>query len=186
MKEEIREIGQRIRELREICDCTAEELAHEIDVPLEVYLGYEANGENIPISVIYAIAKKFKVDFSEIISGTSAKLKTYQVVRKGDGQSANRYPGYHFEDLAYHFSNKVMQPFIVVLDPSEKEADLVTHSGEEFNLVLEGCVIVNFDGKDLVLNEGDSIYFDPSYPHGQRCGSDKPAKFLTMIAELKV
>ena len=76
-----------------------------------------------------------------------------------------------------------MQPFIVTLDPSDKPAELVTHSGEEFNLVLDGTVIVTFDNRELVLNKGDSIYFNPKHPHGQKCGSETPATFLTMIAE---
>ena len=54
---------------------------------------------------------------------------------------------------------------------------------EEFNLVLDGTVIVTFDNQELVLNKGDSIYFNPKHPHGQKCGSETPATFLTMIAE---
>ena len=60
---------------------------------------------------------------------------------------------------------------------------MVAHSGQEFNLVLEGSVAVVFDGKELILNEGDSIYFNPTHPHGQKCHGDKKARFLTMIAE---
>ena len=40
-----------------------------------------------------------------------------------------------------------------------------------------------FGDQEIVLNEGDSIYFNPTYPHGQRCNGDVPATFLTMIAE---
>jgi quercetin dioxygenase-like cupin family protein len=76
-----------------------------------------------------------------------------------------------------------MQPFLVTLDPSDKQAALVSHKGEEFNLVLEGTVVVTFGDQDIVLEKGDSIYFNPTYPHGQRCGGDAPATFLTMIAE---
>ncbi len=181
--DEIKELAARIKELREVCGYTAEELAKELGVNPVVYVGYEEDGKDIPISVIYAISKKFNVDFSEIISGTSAKLRSYQVVRAGEGQCADRYPGYSFQDLAYHFSKKIMQPFIVTLDPSDQPAALVSHTGEEFNLVLEGTVIVAYGEQELVLNQGDSIYFNPMQPHGQRCGGKIPAKFLTMIAE---
>lgn len=181
--DEIREIAARIRELREICGYTKEELADKLNVDFETYRKYEETGEDIPISVIYQMSKLFKVDFSEIVTGTSTKLTTYQVVRKGEGQQADRYPGYEFENLAYHYKKKIMQPFVVTLDPSDKPADLVSHDGEEFNLVLEGSVVVVFDGEEIVLGEGDSIYFNPSYPHGQKCGGVVKAKFLTVIAE---
>ena len=34
-----------------------------------------------------------------------------------------------------------MQPLPVVLDPSDEPAKLVTHTGQEFNLVIEGTVV---------------------------------------------
>ena len=181
--DEIREIALRIKELREICDYSIEEIAKELKIDPKLYESYEENGNDIPISVIYHLAKLYKVDFSEIVSGVSAKLNTYQVVRAGEGLLSDRYPGYIFRDLAYRFSKKIMQPFVVTIDPSDKPADLVTHGGEEFNLVLEGTIILTFADQTIELNKGDSIYFNPSYPHGQMCGSDTPASFLTMICE---
>ena len=76
-----------------------------------------------------------------------------------------------------------MQPLLVVLDPSDEPAKLVDHGGQEFNYVIEGCVIVTWGDKEFKLNCGDSIYFNPAIPHGQRCGGDVPAKFVTIIAE---
>ncbi|MBP5530114.1 MAG: cupin domain-containing protein [Lachnospiraceae bacterium] len=181
--DEIREIALRIKELREICEYSEEEVAKRVGVDVETYREYERTGKDIPINTIYQLSKMYKVDMSEILTGVSAKLNTYQVVRAGQGAKADRYPGYEFKDLAYHYANMLMQPFIVTLDPSDKPADLVTHRGEEFNLVLEGTVVVTFGDKELVLEKGDSIYFNPNYPHGQRCGGDTPATFLTMIAE---
>lgn len=180
---EMREIGLRIEGLREACDVSAEEMAQELDVSLETYLAWEATGEDVPISAIYHLARKFNVEFTEILTGTAAKLDTYQVVRKGQGREVDRYPGYYYEDLAWRFSDKIMQPLLVELDPSDEPAKLVGHSGQEFNLVLEGTVVVEWADKEFVLNPGDSIYFNPSYPHGQRCGGDVKAKFVTIIAE---
>ena len=76
-----------------------------------------------------------------------------------------------------------MQPLLVTLEPSDEPADLVTHAGQEFNLVLKGSIDVVFEDKVIILNEGDSIYFNPSHPHGQRCHGDTKARFLTVIAE---
>ena len=59
----------------------------------------------------------------------------------------------------------------------------VTQTGQEFNLVIEGTVVVTWADKEFELNAGDSIYFNPEHPHGQRCGGDIPAKFVTIIAE---
>lgn len=179
----LHEIGLRIEGLREACDVSREEMAEELEVPLETYTTWEETGADVPISAIYHMAQKFGVEFTEILTGTAAKLDTYQVVRSGQGKEVDRYPGYHYDDLAWRYSGKIMQPLEVELDPSDEPAKLVTHSGQEFNLVLEGCVIVTWDDQEFVLEKGDSIYFNPTYPHGQRCGGDVPARFVTIIAE---
>ena len=177
------EIGLRLKGLREACDVTLEDMAADLEVSVETYRNWEETGADVPISAIYHMAKKFGVEFTEILTGTAAKLNTYQVVRKGEGKEVDRYPGYHFEDLAWRYTGKIMQPLLVVLDPSDEPPKLVSHSGQEFNLVLEGTVIVTWADKEFELNAGDCIYFNPTVPHGQRCGGDVPAKFVTFIAE---
>ena len=177
------EIGARLREQREVSEYTVEELAAELNLKPEVYASYAENGKDVPISVIYEIANKFKVDFTEIVTGQSAKLETWHLIRKGGGKIINRNPEYHFEYLAYRYANKVMQPLLVTLEPTDAVAKLITHPGQEFNLCLEGLVIVTLGDKEFTLNPGDSIYFNPTIPHGQRCGSDVKARFLTVIAE---
>lgn len=183
MVAELAEIGLRIKGLRESCEVGQEDMARELGVTLEVYERWEQTGDDVPISAIYHLAHKFGVEFTEILTGTAAKLDTYQVVRSGEGREVDRYPGYHFEDLAWRYTGKIMQPLLVVLDPTDEPAKLVTHTGQEFNLVLDGTVVVTWGDKEFALYAGDSIYFNPAHPHGQRCGSAIPAKFVTIIAE---
>ena len=175
-------IGRRIRERRLLANYSQEQLASELGLDPAAYAGYEENGD-FPISVLYEIANKFNVDFNEIITGEPSRIDTYQVVRRGHGKSISRFPGYRFKDLAFRYADKVMQPLLVTLEPSDEPAKLVSHSGQEFNLVLKGSIAVVFEDQEIILNEGDSIYFNPTYKHGQRCHGDTKARFLTMIAE---
>ncbi|MEF9853514.1 MAG: cupin domain-containing protein [Hydrogenoanaerobacterium sp.] len=183
MEQQIMELTSRIRELREVCGYTQDELASELEISPETYRGYESNGLDIPINIIFQIANKFGVDFNELLTGEAGKLDSYHIVRAGEGKNTNRCPGYHFKDLAYRYSHKIMQPLLVTLDPSDAPAALITHSGQEFNMVLSGTVKVTFDKKEMLLNVGDSIYFNPRHPHGQSCVGNEPATFLTVIAE---
>ena len=183
MSEEKRKISERIRELREIFDMTTEEMARETGVDTQKYIEYETDGENIPISVLYHISQKFNVDLSEILTGEAARISTMQICRRGKGKTIDRYPGYMFESLAPRFTQKIMEPLLVTLMPGEPEAALVTHGGQEFNLVLEGTIVITYDDKEYILNAGDAVYFDPTHPHGQKAiGMDK-ARFLTVITE---
>ena len=183
MKEEKRNISERIRELREIFGLTEDEMARETGVDKQKYIEYETDGEDIPISVLYHISQRFGVDLSEILTGEPARISTLQVCRRGKGKTIDRYPGYMFESLAPRFTQKIMEPLLVTLVPGEPEAALVTHGGQEFNLVLEGEIVITFDDKEHVLGAGDAVYFDPTHPHGQKAiGKDK-ARFLTVIIE---
>lgn len=183
MTTDFAQIGLRIKGLREACDITREELAEELGVSHETYIAWEETGADVPISAIFHIASRFGVDLSELLTGTSGKLDTYQVVKARAGRSVSRYPGYRYQDLAWRYTHKIMQPLLVTLDPSDDPAELVTHTGQEFNIVLQGTVLVAFDDRELVLEAGDSIYFNPTHPHGQRCGGDTQAAFVTIIAE---
>ncbi len=179
----ISEIAARLRELREVSDYTIEQLATELNISPQAYKSYEENGGDIPISVIFEIANKFGVDFNEIVSGVPAKLDSYHIVRRGHGKEVNRNPEYHYEDLAFKYFGKIMQPLLVTLEPSDKPAQLITHTGQEFNMVLEGVVVISIGDKEFTLTAGDSVYFNPTKPHGQRCGGNEKARFLTVIAE---
>ena len=183
MEPDFKELGERIQGLREACDVSRHSMAAELGVDVETYSQWEETGADVPISAIYHMANKFGVEFTEILTGGETRLASIQVVKSGTGREVNRIPGYHFEDLAWRFSHKMMQPLLVTLDPSDEPAELVTHAGQEFNYVVEGSMVLTFEGREYVLDTGDSAYFDPMRPHGQRCNGDVPAKFLTFIAE---
>ena len=40
---------------------------------------------------------------------------------------------------------------------------------------------VSIDGRDLILNEGDSLYFNSKLPHGMKALDGKTVKFLAVI-----
>ena len=55
------------------------------------------------------------------------------------------------------------------------------HPGQEMNYVLEGRLLLSLNGKELVLNVGDSLYFDSSLPHGMKALDGRPVRFLAII-----
>ncbi|MDR1013786.1 MAG: XRE family transcriptional regulator [Coriobacteriales bacterium] len=178
-----KELAQRIAGLRDACGYSLEEFADKLGVSREAYRAYEETGFDVPASLLMHIAHVCNVDMAVLLTGGSTHLDTYQVVRAGKGQVVDRFPGYHFQDLAYAYTGKVMQPLLVTLDPGDEAAGLVAHAGQEFNYVTQGTVILVFADREIELNVGDSVYFNPQIPHGQRCGSDGPAVFVTMITE---
>ncbi len=179
----IKDIASRIAELRDICGFTKEEVADYLKISVEDYEKYENAEVDFPVSSLYELAAKFGVDLTEILTGSSPKLKNCSLVRKGRGIAVDRYKGYDFESIAYKFIGRKIEPMVVTVG-TETEINppaAVTHAGQEFNFVLEGRVKVTFGDSEFILEEGDCFYFDPKVPHAQSAFGGAPAKFLTVI-----
>lgn len=181
MDDNLAQIPGRIKELREIMEISAMDMAHDIQTSLETYLQYESGAMDIPISALYKIAARLGVDATVLLTGEDPRMDTASVCRAGKGVKVERFPGYEFSSLAYNFRGRTIEPLLVYLDPA-KAADPVSHSGQEFNYVVEGRVKVTVGQKDYPLDSGDSIYFDATLPHAQSA-VDGPAKFITIIQE---
>lgn len=182
MRNELLQISARIKELREILEINPVVVAQKLNCSLDKYSSYENGEADIPISVLYELAAILDVDFTVLLTGDSPRMVTHTITRKGEGLAVERYPGYDFSNLAYNFVGREMEPMLVTLSSENEPAALVTHSGQEFNYVLSGSIKVVLRDKEHILNEGDSIYFDPKIPHGQQA-VDGDATFMTIIKE---
>ena len=110
MDYKIREVADRIRELRAISGFTVEEMAQRTGVSVEEYNQYESGSRNMSIAFLYRCVLIFGVDFSDLLEGRSAKLRNYALTRKGDGQKieeAHHMIGYN---LAPDFRNRIALP----------------------------------------------------------------------------
>jgi len=188
LSEKIKEMADRIREIREVSGISAESLAKKLNIPTDLYKRYENAEEGVPISTLYQIAGILKVDMTELLTGSTPRLQSYCLVKNGEAPFIERYKGYKFQSLAYSFMNRKIEPLLVTIDPEEnnKNMSLVTHPGQEFNFALEGRIKVILGGKEIILEPGDSLYFDPTIPHGQTAADDKPCMFLTVILNDKL
>jgi len=182
MQDSLSQIPVRIRELREILEIGAVDMARGIDISPETYNKYESGSLDIPISVLYKIAARLGVDATVLLTGEDPRMDTASVCRRGKGVRIERYPGYEFSSLAYNFKGRTIEPLQVYLDPSKEAAAPVTHFGQEFNYVIEGRVKITVGRREYILETGDSIYFDAGLPHGQ-AAVDGPAQFITIIQE---
>lgn len=182
MLPQVEQIASRVRELRTILEIDADTVAEHIGVTREVYDSYENAAADIPVGKLYLIANELKVDPTVLLLGDEPRMVDYTIVRQGNGLAVERYAGYKFTSLAYNYIDREMEPMIVTLNPTDEIPDLVTHEGQEFNYVLEGTVAVNLGEHEYILRAGDSMYFNPSIPHGQRA-IGTVSKFLTVINE---
>ena len=173
MSEEIRQIAERLVGLRDALDLRPEDIASTCNIDLETYLGYESGEKDIPVSFLHQIAKHYGVELPALMFGYEPRMNSYFLTRKDKGVAVERTKAYKYQSLAAGFANRKADPFMVTVE-------LNTHPGQEFNLVLEGSMHLRIGEKELVLNEGDSIIFDSTRPHGMKA-IDRQVKFLAII-----
>jgi len=181
MSENIRQIAIRIGEARNICGYSVETMAQSIGISVDEYKRYESGAYDIPISVLCEIALKCRVEVTALITGEEPKLHAYSLTRKGKGVPVARNENYNYFNLAHHFLHKKIEPFLVTVEPKAEHTpvSLNSHPGQEFDYILGGSVVIAINNKELTLNEGDSIYFDSSHPHGIRVCTQRCAYYRT-------
>lgn len=183
MTSQIKQIAERIKEIREISGISAETLALKLGIPNETYLKYESGNSDIPVGIIFEISELFNVELSVMLGGDNPKLRIYGVVRNGKGLKLERRKQYKYESLAYNFIHKNSEPFMVTIDPqpADTTTEFNSHPGQEFNYVIKGTMMIIIDGHEIILSEGDSIYFNSGYKHAMKALNDQQVKFLAIV-----
>ena len=184
-KQQLMEIASRIKELREIMGWSIAEMAEKTEVSEEQYIIFETANADIPFSFIHKCAIVFDVELTELLEGHSARLSSYTVTRKGDGQKTAKEDGIDITNLAPKFKDKIAEPYFVRYEYSasqqNKPIHLTTHSGQEFDYILSGSLKVQVGEHTEILHEGDSIYYNSSTPHGMIAVDGKECVFCAVV-----
>jgi quercetin dioxygenase-like cupin family protein len=183
MNNELRQIAERLKGLREAVGASVEEIAAVGGVLPEKYAAYENALEDIPVGFLKQVAAQYKVDLSALLFADEPRMTSYFLTRKDKGLSIERVSDYKYQSLAAGFLNRKADVFQVTVEPKPETMPVhhSSHAGQEFDLVLEGKLLLQLRDKDILLEEGDSIYFDASIPHGMKALDGKTVKFLTVI-----
>jgi transcriptional regulator with XRE-family HTH domain len=183
MTEQIKQIAERIKEIREISDISTETLAGKLGLTTYLYAKYESGNTDIPVGIIFKICELFNIELSVMLGGDNPRLRIYGVVRNGKGLKLERRKQYKYESLAYNFIHKDAEPFMVTIDPDPQNTMLEfnSHPGQEFNYVVNGSMMIIIDEHEIILNEGDSIYFDSGCKHAMKAMNNERVKFLAIV-----
>ena len=165
MDEQIKQIAMRLHGLRDALDLTVEQVAEKIGVTPEQYAAMESGDTDLSVSTLQKISTEFGVSLDELMFGEEPHMRSYFLTRRGTGISVERTKAYKYESLASGFKNRI------------------THSGQEFNMVIEGRLLLDINGKELILNPGDSLYFDSSLPHGMKALDGNNVRFLAIVMQ---
>lgn len=184
-QERLLAVAKRIKEMREISDLSIESMAEKTEVTPEEYLEYEEGKKDFPFSFIHKCALAFDLSITALLEGRSPHLSSYTVTRKGKGEQTAKETGISIESLAPMFKKKIAEPYYVHYDYSEElqnsPVHLSKHAGQEFDFVLKGKLKVQIGDNIEYLEEGDSIYYNSSTPHGMIAVDGQDCYFIAVV-----
>ena len=183
------QVGLKIRQLREMRQCSLEDLAEQSGCSAAFIEQLEA-GELAPsLAPLLKIARGLGVRLGTFLDDSPQNGPVVarsgvdcQVVRFS-GQSHSNISTLDFHALAADKKDRHMEPFLIDVHPSaEEECNLSTHEGEEFIYVLSGSIQVVYGNETHVLQMGDSIYYDSVVPHEVHATNESDmAKILAVV-----
>ena len=183
MNEGIRQIAERLKGLRDVLDITVEEIAVVCGISPEEYIKLESGAVDISVSLLHKVSHTYGVELTTLMFGDEPKMSSYFVTRKGKGISVERTKAYKYQSLAAGFSKRNADPFMVTVHPKPADEPVYqnSHDGQEYNYVISGRMLIQINGKDIILEKGDSIYFNSGLPHGMKALDNEEVRFLAII-----
>lgn len=183
MNEQIKQIAERLAGLRDALEIKPEEIAKVCNLTTEQYLELESGKADISVSILHQISQAYGIELTTLMFGDEPKMSAYFVTRKGKGITVERTKAYKYQSLAAGFAGRKADPFQVTVHPTLENEPIFlnSHFGQEYNLVLSGRMLIKINNKELILEEGDSIYFNSELPHGMKALDGEKVCFLAII-----
>ena len=185
MENKLRQIASRIRELRAVTGLSVEEMARRTGTTVAEYEACEAGERNLSIAFLYHCTLSFGVDLGDLLEGKSPTLRSYALTRRGEGQRIEEMHGMVGESLAADFKNRIALPLYMELAYREgaelSDSDLLTHEGQECDIVIRGRMRIRIGEHTEVLGPGDCIYYDSATPHGMIAEGDEDCAFYAIV-----
>ena len=156
--------GDNIQKIRTEKNLTRKELAAAIGRDEGFLADTEERGIEPSVSDLLKIADVLDTDISALIYGKEFHKKGVVLTKADSRVRIDRRKSFDYENLAPYYSGRHIEPLLVEVY-SGKPLEYSVHKGEEFHYVMEGTLKIIINKKEYILEEGDSIYFDSSFPH---------------------
>jgi transcriptional regulator with XRE-family HTH domain len=137
------------------------------------------------LPTLLRIALVFGVGLDHFFTA-SATRKAFGIVRRAERtrfseRLGGREVAWEFECLDFTATERKLNAYWVKFAAPARPRSH-EHAGAEFVHVLKGALVLTLGGEAHQLDEGDSIYFDPSQPHSYARAGGRPCEAIVVTA----
>ncbi len=168
-------LGGKIRGLRLKKGLTLKDVSEKTGFSTALLSQIENNIVSPPISTLWKVAQALDVKLTYFFQQSPVEHQDYFIVRKGKGKSIFRHESRYaitYSSLGYGKEDRKMDPYIAQFTGEEEPMEALGHDGEEFLYVLKGRIHLTYGDRVIILEEGDSIYYDSRVMHMARGSAD--------------
>lgn len=177
-------LGKRIKEIRKKNNLTINTVASDADVSNGLISRIE-NGRTIPsLPVLLNIIQALGIEVSEFFNGLPKSDKNNFIVsRKEDNniiEKEDEAKGFEYKFLfGKQLSSVGFEAVLLEVQPGSQR-DKVETDAYEFKYILTGECYYIIGEEEVLLKEGDSIFFDGRIPHVPVNRGTIPSKMLVL------
>ncbi len=171
------DIAAIVRELRQAHGLTLEELAERSGLSASFLSAVERGTSDIAFGRLVRLAAAFELEVGALI-GHHDRRDRPLIVDADALAAVSRGPGIDYRQLLV--AGVEIQLVVVTLDPRSGFADALAHRGVDVLYVVEGAIVLTWDGDDHHLAAGQVGVWPGERHHSFRNDADVRARFVAV------
>lgn len=177
-------IGRRIATFRERLELSREDLAKSTGLDIALLDAIENEQVYPALGILMKLARALGQRLGTFLDDQYREDPL--VVRKAEqNEDVAPHKGdlseqYHYFPLGRGKTDRHMEPCFITISPGQVE-QTSAHEGEEFIIVVSGEVEILYGKKHLLLQPGDTIYYNSIVPHFVGAGGNLPAEIYAVL-----
>ncbi|SES13337.1 helix-turn-helix domain-containing protein [Psychrobacillus sp. OK032] len=175
----MKEIFEKIKQLRFEQGMTLKELSEKTDLSVSFLSQIERGTSSLAITSLKKIADAFGIKMVHFFE--EPENLNYAVKKEDQKSFKIESSDSTYIRLSNNFTDRKIEPFIVIMQPHQRDIEMVRHPGEEFYYVLKGALLITVDQNVYYLREGESVHFPSTLPHMWENPLDQETILLTVI-----
>lgn len=180
-------LGARVRKFREERELSIEQLAEAAGVSTDMVVSLEQDNIYPSLAPLQKIARAMNIRLGTFMDDVD--VNDPLVVRRAEQETdlamqkaKNKKAAFIYHSLGKGKADRNMEPFYIEIAPEpEEDRNFSSHQGEEFIVVLKGQILLRYGRKEIILEAGDSAYYNSAIPHYVGAHGDSPAEIYAVI-----
>jgi len=172
------DVGKKLKAARTAFGLSQRELAKRAGVTNGMVSLIEQGRVSPSVGSLQKILSAFPLTLAEFFTRDLSRQE--EVVFRADDQPNMGTGGIEYRLVAATRRDRAMSILNEIYEPgADTGTDLLTHSGEEGGVIVDGELELTVAGKTWTLGKGDSYYFDSRLPHRFRNTGNVPVRLVS-------